>query len=111
MQIRINNKPKLLVHKILKNSSKYILIDKLKCTNYKCKEDTYPLKANNYILCEDGAKINLYKCYKCNKSLWNCPTSSKNKNFYKDSKVIHHYERIYYKIKINQLKDQIMINI
>ena len=88
------------MHEILKNSSKCILIDKLKFANCKCKEDIYLLKVNNHVLHEDRANMHLCKCYKCNKSLWNCLICSKNKNFCKDSKAAHCYRRIYHKIKM-----------
>ena len=63
----------------MKNSSEFALIDKLKYTNYKCKECIYLLKVKNHILYEDGAKIHLCNCYEYNKSLWNYPTCGKKR--------------------------------
>ena len=65
------NKPKLSVHRILSISNRNKIINRFKYTNGTCKEGIYQLKSNNHILCEDRAKIQLYKYFKCNKSLWN----------------------------------------
>ena len=65
----IKNKPKPSLHKILNSSCGKAMNDRFKCAKCVSRGLACVSHNNDYILCDDGTKINQCKCKKCNKSL------------------------------------------